>query len=559
MSSSVSNFAMAETQATAQPPISVLLVEDDHDDYLLTRDLFATLPAGGYTLDRVATYDEAVEALARCAHEVYLVDYRLGLRTGLDLVAHARASGCTAPMIMLTGQHERQVDLSAMEAGADDYIPKDRLDADTLERSMRYALARKKLEDEIRQHSVRLDQRVRERTAELNRLNEALHAEVAERKRAEQALRDADRRKDEFLATLAHELRNPLAPLSAAIQLIAAEPGRSEQVKPLVGMMQQQLDQLVRLIDDLVDVSRITSGKLRLRREPASLAEFIKAAVDQSRPLIESSRHKLHVRLPSEPLVVSGDKVRLAQIISNLLINAAKYTPPAGQIDLTAEQEAGDVVIRARDNGIGIPPEMQSRIFELFAQVDSSSTRSHGGLGIGLTIVKTLVEMHGGKISAASEGRGKGSEFIVRLPLAGVETTSQAGKSDGDSQMPPASRILIVDDNQSAAHLMSRLLQKLGQNVEVVDSGPAALSRLADFAPEIVISDVAMPGMSGYDLARRIRGLDLPNQPYLVAVTGYGQDSDRQEALAAGFDKHLTKPVGVGTLAQLVRDIGGRR
>jgi signal transduction histidine kinase len=539
-------------------PAKVLLVEDDEDDYLLVRELFQELPPGSYALDRVATYDDAVEAVTKCHHDVYLVDYRLGAHTGIELVQHALAGGCRAPLIMLTGQHEREIDLLAMQAGAVDFLLKDGLDAAVLERSMRYALAQKQFEDAIRQANQQLELRVRQRTAELNGLNDALHAEIAERKRAEQALRDADRRKDEFLATLAHELRNPLAPLTAAIQLIAADPGQLDQVRQLVGMMSQQLQQLVRLIDDLVDVSRINSGKLQLRKEPVALMEFIQAAIDQSRPLVESARHELHVEFASMPLVICGDKVRLAQIVSNLLINAAKYTPPGGRIELAARREANEAVITVRDNGIGIPPEMQARIFELFAQVDSSTTRTHGGLGIGLTIVRTLVEIHGGSIHANSAGPGQGSEFAVRLPLvsANLDQPQQPAKQDG--QPLPHLCILLVDDNQSAVHLMSRLLQKLGQEVHVAASGAAALARVQEVVPDIVVSDVAMPGMSGYELAQEIRKLNLPRRPFLVAVTGYGQDSDRQEALAAGFDRHLVKPVGVDALEQLLRSRGGR-
>jgi signal transduction histidine kinase len=539
-------------------PAKVLLVEDDEDDFLLVRDLFDELPFGSYTLDRVATFDDAVRVAANCHHDVYLVDYRLGAHTGIELVQHALASGCKAPLIMLTGQHEREIDLLAMQAGAVDFLLKDGLDAASLERSMRYALAQKRFEDAICRANQQLELRVHQRTAELNSLNEALHAEIAERKRAEQSLRDADRRKDEFLATLAHELRNPLAPLTAAIQLIAAEPERLDQVRQLVGIMSQQLQQLVRLIDDLVDVSRIGSGKVRLRSEPLDLAEFVQAAIDQSRPLIETAGHELHVELSSAPLVICGDKVRLAQVVSNLLINAAKYTPPGGRIDLKACRDANDAVITVRDNGIGIPQEMQGRIFELFAQVDTSTTRTRGGLGIGLTIVRTLVEMHGGAVQATSAGSGQGSEFAVRLPLASASPGQTMQEARQEGQPLPHLCILLVDDNQSAVHLMSRLLQKLGQEVHVAASGAVALARLQEVVPDIVISDVAMPGMSGYELAQEIRRLNLPRRPYLVAVTGYGQDSDRREALAAGFDRHLVKPVGVDALEQLLRSRGGR-
>ena len=531
-------------------PVRVLLVEDDQDDYLLTRELFGELPAGAYHLDRVATFDDAVLAIEDCRHDLYLIDYRLGPHTGLELLAKARASGCVG-----ADDHAhrpaRARGRSLGHASRGRRLPaQGRAQCGHAGAPMRYALAQKRLEEEIRQANSQLEQRVRQRTAELNELNEALHAEVVERSRAEAALREADRRKDEFLATLAHELRNPLAPLTSATQLIAADPERLDQVKQLAGIMSQQLEQLVRLIDDLVDVSRINSGKLRLRTELVNVAEFTKAAIDQSRPLIESSRHTFTVSLPPEPLVVYGDKVRLAQIASNLLINAAKYTPSGGRIELTVCREAGHAIIAVGDNGIGIPPEMQSRIFDLFAQVDSSTTRSHGGLGIGLTIVRTLVEMHGGTIAAASEGTDRGSVFTVRLPLVGVvDPARQPLPTPADDGPLPGLTILLVDDNQSAAHMMSRLLQKLGQHVHVADCGHAALVQVPQVVPDIVISDVAMPGMSGYELAREIRGLNLPRRPFLVAVTGYGQDSDKQEALAAGFDKHLTKPVGVATLS----------
>jgi signal transduction histidine kinase len=541
-------------------PVRVLLIEDDEDDYLLTRDLFAALPAGVYHLDRVADFDSALQALDECQHDLYLIDYRLGAHTGLELIAEALARGCTAPLIMLTGQQEREVDLLAMQAGAVDFLVKDGLTAGVLERSMRYALRNKRLEEEIRRANQLLEKRVQHRTAELERLNAVLQAEVTERMRAEAALRENDRRKDQFLATLAHELRNPLSPLTASCQLIGLDPENFPQVRELVVIMSRQLDHLHRLIGDLLDVSRISSNKLTLRREPLAIGEAIAAALDVARPLIEAAQHTLEVRLAPELQIVAGDRVRLAQAIGNLLVNAAKYTPPGGRIQLEQWAEAGVAVIRIRDSGIGIPPDKLGDIFGLFNQVDSSHTRSQGGLGIGLTLAKTLVEMHGGSIAAASGGVNLGSEFTIRIPLADVELprAPPAGAEPVDGAALPSFRLLVVDDNASASHLLARVLQKLGQQVQVAGSAAAALAALQDMAADAVISDIAMPDVSGYELATRIRNLPLPKQPFLVALTGYGQDSDRRDALAAGFDLHLTKPIGLPELRSLIEKLRRR-
>jgi CheY-like chemotaxis protein len=358
------------------------------------------------------------------------------------------------------------------------------------------------------------------------------------------------------LATLAHELRNPLSPLTSAAQLIGLEPEKTDQVRELTAVMMRQLTQLVRLIDDLLDVSRISGGKLQLRKTHVPLGEPVAAALDASRPLMEEAGHKLLVSLPRNLLLIDGDPVRLTQIISNLLINAAKYTPPSGTIQLSIQAEGQQAVIRVRDSGVGIPVEMQSAIFELFAQVDSSHTRRHGGLGIGLMLVKTLVEMHGGTISVYSRGTGTGSEFTVRLPLATPPAIASPDVRQTRPDELPIVRVLVVDDSESAVHLLAMLLDKLGQEVEVAHSAEEALDKVVQFGPHLVISDVGMPEVSGLELAQRIRALTDLRQPKLVALTGYGQDSDRREILAAGFDRHFTKPMGLPELEELIAELG---
>ncbi|HEX4614140.1 MAG TPA: PAS domain S-box protein [Urbifossiella sp.] len=361
-----------------------------------------------------------------------------------------------------------------------------------------------------------------------------------------QALRDADRRKDEFLATLAHELRNPLAPIRNALQILkmprvdAAMVGRSRD------MMERQVEHLVRLVDDLLDVSRVMRGKIELRRERVELATVIARAVETAQPLVDAQGHQLTVRLPTESLPIDADPVRLAQVVGNLLTNAAKYTEPHGRIWLTAEREGGGAVLRVRDTGIGIAPHMLPRIFELFVQVDHASTKAQGGLGIGLTLVKNLVEMHNGTVEARSEGLGRGSEFVVRLPLVaqavdpdhGPEARAQADPLPSRS----GNRLLVVDDNQDAADSLAMLLRLQGHEVRVAYSGMAALEMTKTYTPDVVFMDIGMPGMDGYEAARRIREQPGLGKVVLAALTGWGQKEDRRRTAEAGFNHHLVKP-----------------
>jgi PAS domain S-box-containing protein len=368
-------------------------------------------------------------------------------------------------------------------------------------------------------------------------------------------MREADRRKDDFLATLAHELRSPLAPICNAIELLQMGSGDPEIDKQCRDTIQRQAWQLVRLVDDLLDVSRITRDKLELRAEPVDLADALKNAVEASRPLIEARQHVLHITQPTEAVPVLADKARLAQVFLNLLNNAAKYCEPGGQIRLAVERDGQDVLIRISDSGVGIDPHKLAQIFELFTQVDQSLTRAQGGLGIGLTLSKRLVEMHGGLIRATSEGLGKGSEFTVRLPTIKADSLSRPKMVDHAQTTLQSWRVLVVDDTRAALHMMSALLRKLGQQVETAPDGKQALLLATAGRHDIVFSDIGMPGMDGYALARTLRQELPPPHPVLVALTGYGQESDRNLAIEAGFDVHLVKPVSMERLSALLAEM----
>jgi signal transduction histidine kinase/ActR/RegA family two-component response regulator len=379
-------------------------------------------------------------------------------------------------------------------------------------------------------------------------------SDLIERLRAEEALKDADRRKDEWLAMLAHELRNPLAPIGNAVQFLRLEGPTDPDLQNARDIIERQLRQMTRLVDDLLDVSRITRGKLTLRQEPVSLGAVLTNAVESSRPLIEAAGHDLAVSLPPEPILVEADPTRLAQAFLNLLNNAAKYTPQGGRIGLSAERQGGVAVVRVRDTGIGIPALMLPHIFDLFTQVDRSLERSQGGLGIGLTLVKRLVEMHGGGVEARSEGPDQGSEFVVRLPVIVMPAVPSPQPSLGGERAAVAAklRILLVDDNRDAAESLGLLFQVKGHDVRIAHDGVAGLEAAASFRPDVALLDIGMPRLNGYDLARRLRGQAWGQGLVLIALTGWGQEDDRRRTQEAGFDHHLVKPVDPDALQELL-------
>ncbi|HEV2664937.1 MAG TPA: PAS domain S-box protein, partial [Blastocatellia bacterium] len=380
--------------------------------------------------------------------------------------------------------------------------------------------------------------------------------DITERKRAEEAIKEADRLKDEFLATLSHELRNPLAPIRNAVQALKQLGPPDPQLQQLRGIIDRQVAQMTRLVDDLLDISRITQNRITLHKERLELMTVVGRAVETSRPLIDDRKHHLAVSLPAEPAAVEGDLTRLAQVISNLLNNAAKYTEEGGNIWLTAEKSGAEVILKVKDDGIGIQPHILPRIFDLFTQADGSLDRSQGGLGLGLALVRRLVELHGGRVEARSEGQGKGSEFAVHLPAATeVESKGEIAETAASVSSAKRCRILVVDDNADAAESLAMILRLKGHEVRVAYDGLVAIESARDFRPEVVLLDIGLPVMDGYEVARQLRRLDEAKAAFLIAMTGYGRAEDRIKALSAGFNYHITKPADLQELDAVINTL----
>lgn len=389
---------------------------------------------------------------------------------------------------------------------------------------------------------------------ERDRARQALDSAVKERDSAQLELREAERRKDEFLATLAHELRNPLAPIRSAAQIMRLADGDQATTSAARAMIERQLKHLVRLIDDLMDVSRLTRGKLELRKERVELATVLQIAVETNRPLLESKQQHVTLDLPREPLLVEADTTRLAQVFANLLNNGAKYSDAWADIAIRAVREGDQVAVSVCDHGVGIQDDMLERIFDMFTQVERPHHSPHDGLGVGLTLVKRLVELHGGSVRAQSDGPGTGSCFTVRLDvLAPLEGEVHPAPIRGEGpEGPPRARILVADDNYDAAQSLALVLGMDGHEVRTASDGLEALRVAEEFRPQLVLLDIGMPKLDGYETARRLRERPWAKGTRLFALTGWGQEEDREQARLAGFDRHLVKPVDPDALSQIL-------
>jgi signal transduction histidine kinase/CheY-like chemotaxis protein len=375
--------------------------------------------------------------------------------------------------------------------------------------------------------------------------------DVTARWEAEQNLKAASRQKDEFLAMLAHELRNPLAPISNVSELLKHAFGSDPEVRGWLAILQRQIGQLTHLVDDLLDVSRIGQGRINLKKETIEIGTVIDHAVDTIQPLAQEKSHRLNIRKPFSPVYVSGDSARLTQSLANILHNAAKYTDAGGEIHVGVQESKGDLTITVRDSGTGIAPELLPNVFDLFVQSPRTLDRSQGGLGIGLTVVKRLIQMHGGRVSAESAGSGCGSTFTIHLPTVPAPGVSASKDMHCTA---PSRRILVVDDNEDAANSLAMLLRLEGHDVSKAYSGSDALSAVEQLKPEVVLLDIGLPQIDGYEVARRLRIKHATACPRLIALTGYGQAEDRARALATGFSGHLTKPVDHKQLQRVLSD-----
>ena len=500
---------------------TVILNVDDNDAarYVKTR----VLRLAGFDVVEAANGADAVELLRSRAPELVLLDVRLPDMDGRELAAAIKADPTLSRIVVLqtSASHvDMKHRVAALDAGADGYLVEP-IEPEELVANVRALLRMRRAE--------------------------------RERQVALEALQEADRRKDEFLAMLAHELRNPLAPIRNAVEILRLSGDRSvrERARELIG---RQVVHLARLVDDLLDVSRITQRKIVLQRKHVSLSAILDAAVELAAPHIADREQSFQVSKPEEEVWLDADGVRLAQVVGNLINNASKFTPRAGVLSLDVTRDADFLRIEVADNGKGISEEFLPAVFELFSQGEISLERAGGGLGIGLSLVKGLVELHGGSVSAHSAGAGKGSSFVIELPLAGLEVAGPAPRVSRPPRAASARRVLVVEDNLDAAEAMSILLREQGHLVTVVNDGREAVDVARAFLPEVILLDLGLPGIDGFELARRFRALPETSAAKVIAVTGYGQASDRVRTKASGFDLHLVKPVDPDKLSRVLSE-----
>jgi signal transduction histidine kinase len=506
----------------------VLLVEDDATYARFLREILLEAGESEYQFLHVQSLQDAERALRDHSFDIILLDLGLPDADGTEALTSLAPSALATPIVVLSSHDALEVALSSMRLGAQEYLVKGQAEHALLPRAMRYAIERKRLQD----------------------------AAAAAREEAERA----NAVKDDFLAMLGHELRNPLAPIVTALALM--ENRKQTDITRELTIVKRQVQQVVRLVDDLLDVARIVRGRVELNREVVDLAEVVAMAVETAQPLFEERGHALQIDVPSDQLWVNGDPSRLAQVVANLLTNAAKYTLPRGSVFVVGRVDDESVELRVRDTGIGMEPELVQRVFGLFEQGPRTLDRSIGGLGLGLAIVSNLVDLHGGSVTVASEGEGKGSEFVLRFSLTMRPRASVPGTAH--RRLTPvaaeeARRVLIVDDNVDNVELLEHGLKSLGHETCIAYDGATALDLAAQFAPDVALLDIGLPVMDGYEAARRLRSQLGDRTPLLIAITGYGQESDRARSRSAGFDAHLVKPIDLATLANHIANARRQR
>jgi len=528
-------------------PVNILMV-DDQPAKLLSYE--AILDPLGENLIKASSGTEALEKLLRTDIAVVLIDVHMPDLDGFELaqMIHQHPRHQRAAIIFVSAVHMTDIDrVRGYEVGGVDYVSVPIVPEILRARVSVFADLYRKTQ-ELEQLNAELERRVTERTSELEASTERL-------RESEDALRETDKRKDEFLAMLAHELRNPLAPIRNAVEYLRMRAEADPSVRWSHDVIDRQIDHLTRLVDDLLDVSRITRGRLEIRRTRSDLADILRGAVDTIQASIQERGQRLHVSLPPEPTWVDADVVRMTQIFLNLLDNASKFTPEGGSIWLSSERAEGHAVVRLRDTGAGITAEELPQLFQMFYQIRRSSG-VQGGLGIGLALVRRLVELHGGTVEAASEGHEQGAEFVVRLPeVADMPAAGSNGAPKAEAGTPAARRVLVVDDNVDSAESLAMLLRLGGHEIETAYDGLQAVEAAERFKPDLVLLDIGLPGIDGYDAAARIREGSGGRELVLVAITGWGQEEDRRRSREAGFDAHLTKPVDMAALSRLLAEL----